>query len=177
MNKLNINKIDHSFDKEKFINECIIEWNLDIEFRYLSCFNNTKLLRDYISIICKKFDLSSRDTWRFILVTDEMNNNAIEYWSNSSDDNYIRIKMKKKENIVSICIEVEDAWTWKHHKTAEDMEKIRNKKLKTWFIKYHSIRWRGLFMIIVNIVNNLYFLDSESWWLIVWVEKEITLTT
>ena len=52
---------------------------------------------------------------------------------------------------------------------------LAEKKKKRWFDNYHSIRWRGLFLIIDKMVDKLYFKDSKNWWLIVWLKKEISL--
>ena len=175
MDILDISNLSDSFDKEGFIDSCVNDGNLEIEFYYLSHFKSTKILRDFICIICKKFNISSKDTWRFILITDEMNNNAIEYWSSSWEENIIRIIVKNYNNKLFFVIEVEDTWTWKKHKTAKEMEKIRNDRLQNWFKWHKSIRWRWLFMIITNIVNKLYFKDIKNWWLLVGIEKEVVI--
>lgn len=176
MHKLNINNLNNSFfNKEEYIDKCLNGWKLCLEFHYLSCFENTKILRDFINIICKKFNVSEKNTWRFILVTDEMNNNAIEYWTSSWYENIIRIIVKSNWEKLYFVIEVEDKWNWEKHKTAKEMEELKNNRLKTWFNVHTSIRWRWLFMIIINIVDKLYFIDSKKWWLIVGIEKEITI--
>jgi hypothetical protein len=52
---------------------------LEINFLFKSDFNNAKYLRDFIIVI---FDMMGFDPiWksRFTLITDELNNNSIEY--------------------------------------------------------------------------------------------------
>jgi hypothetical protein len=88
----------------------------------------------------------------------------------------MRIYIKKTpENEFDINVEVEDAGNWKSPQKAKDMEKLRNNKLKEWFENHTFIRWRWLFMIITKLVDELYFKDSNKWWLIVWVNKKILI--
>jgi hypothetical protein len=74
---------------------------------------------------------------------------------------------------VELILEVEDSWKWKEAKTAAEMRKIKEQKLSKWFNDHKSIRWRWLFLIITKLVDELYFKDAESWWLIVWIKKKI----
>ncbi len=85
------------------------------------------------------------------------------------------ISIKKDELYYYFVIEVEDSWKWKYHKNSREMEILWEKKLKEWFKNHSSIRWRGLFLIIKNIVDDLYFKDSFTWWLIVGVKKKIKI--
>jgi hypothetical protein len=87
----------------------------------------------------------------------------------------MRLDIKKDSNYYYINIEVEDSWKWKEHKNSLEMVNIWKIKLKEWFTNNNSIRWRGLFLIIKNIVDDLYFTDSNTWWLIVWVNKKIKI--
>jgi anti-sigma regulatory factor (Ser/Thr protein kinase) len=79
MHTINIDQIGSEFDKPQYINQCINTNQLDIQFEYLSDFKNAKILRDFMEVIYTYFDLPKKDTARFILACDEMNNNAIEY--------------------------------------------------------------------------------------------------
>jgi hypothetical protein len=79
METINIDHLSSSVDKEKYVEKCIQEKGLDIHFEYSSDFRNAKTLRDFIEIIFVKFKVSPKYIARFILATDEMNNNAIEY--------------------------------------------------------------------------------------------------
>jgi hypothetical protein len=113
---------------------------------------------------------------RFILIADELNNNAIEYWSRWEEFNELRLEIKATwiENY-KIKLEVEDTGRWITNKTASEMCKLAEKKKERWFKNYDSIRWRWLFLIIDQMVDKLYFKDSKKWWLIVWLKKEISL--
>jgi hypothetical protein len=56
-----------------------------------------------------------------------------------------------------------------------EMETLRAHQLKLWYGNHESIRWRGLFMIIVKSVDRLYFKDTKTWGLIVWIKKNIKI--
>lgn len=147
-------------------------FNVSVSFK--SDFINAKYLRDFI---IQTFEVLWIDPiWksRFTLITDELNNNSIEYWSASWEVNTMRIFIKKNsEKDFSINVEVEDVWNGKSPQKAQDMESLRDNKLKEWFQNHASIRWRWLFMIITRLVDELYFKDSNKWGLIVWVNKKI----
>ncbi len=158
-------------DKTTYIKWLVKNNNFEIILSYVSDFANTKTLRDIVFVISEVIKLEWKIRNRIILVVDELNNNAIEYGSRIWDINKLKIIIKEKNNWVYINIEVEDSWTWKKTKTAYEMEQISNEKISRWFNWYNSIRWRGLFMIIINLVDKLYFKDSKNGWLIVWIEK------
>lgn len=149
--------------------------NIDLDFSYKSDFKNTKDLRDFVDVISDTVWMPEKWKKRFVLIIDEMNNNAIEYWSRETDRNRITIKVVKKNHILDLKIEVEDTGKWKNPKKAAEMYKLKEEKLKKWFENHNSIRGRWLFLIIENTVDRLYFEDSKEWWLIVWVEKIIDL--
>ena len=112
------------------------------------------------------------DRWRrrIVLIVDELNNNAIEYGSKKGDINKMRFFFEKNTKGL-LSIEVEDCGTWKEAKTAEAMELLQIQKKKDGFKNHASIRGRWLFMIILNLVDELYFKDSDAGGLIVWVSK------
>ncbi len=149
-------------------------FNVSVSFK--SDFKNAKHLRDFIILTFETIWINPIWKSRFTLITDELNNNSIEYWSKEGENNTMRIYIKKTpENEFDINVEVEDAGNWKSPQKAKDMEKLRNNKLKEWFENHTFIRWRWLFMIITKLVDELYFKDSNKWWLIVWVNKKILI--
>lgn len=160
---------------EKFISEKFVDKTLDIEFIYCSDFKNAKILRDFIEVICKQLWFPQKEILRIILIIDELNNNAIEYWTELNWENKIRIKTSGSQNSIDVVIEVEDTWRWNKHKNALEMETLRAHQLKLWYSNHDSIRWRGLFMIIVKSVDRLYFKDTKTWGLIVWIKKNIKI--
>lgn len=177
MNIIHINNLPSSFNINEFISEKIIDWNIDIEFIYVSNFKNTKLLRDFIEVICLELWIPGKEIPIFILIVDELNNNAIEYWTEEGWYNRLRVKCIKINEYLTINIEVEDTGKWKKHKNALEMETMRAHQLKLWYNWHKSIRWRWLFMIIFNTVDRLYFKNTKTWWLIVWIKKKLKLDT
>ncbi len=173
MNIVHISNIPRSININEFISEKIIDWSIDIEFIYGSNFKNTKLLRDLVEVICLELWIPSKEIPIFILIVDELNNNAIEYWTEEGWYNKLRVKCAKSADSISIIIEVEDTGKWKKHKNALEMETLRAHQLKLWYNWHKSIRWRGLFMIIFNTVDRLYFKNTKLGWLIVWIKKKI----
>lgn len=167
-------------DLSKFDKTFITQWlnnskELKLEFVYKSIFSNTSIIRNCISVLCDHIWLDSIMKFKIVLIVDELNNNAIEYWSNINDINIMRINIQKRSDYLKLNIEVEDSGKWDEHKTSKEMDEIWKIKLKEWFNNHSSIRWRGLFLIIKNIVDKLYFLDSKTWWLIVWIRKKIKI--
>jgi len=172
MDKIDINK---SFEIKKLSNY-IKKNSINIEFFYVSDFHSAKILRDIIHNMSVLLKIDSINISRIILIIDEMNNNAIEYWSKKWEINKLRFKAEiKNNNSVDLNIEVEDSGNWKQAKKALEMETLRAHQLKLWYLEHASIRWRGLFMIIVNLVDRLYFKDNKTWWLIVWIKKTIKI--
>ena len=175
MTSIDINKLKSAVNKENFIFNNFENKNLDIELIYDSNFENSKILRNLMDIIWKKLNLLEKDLSRLILVIDELNNNAIEYWTDKLWKNKFRIKIVNNWDSILFNIEVEDNWKWDSAKTTLEMETLRAHQLKLWYGLHSSIRWRWLFMIIVKSVDRLYFKDSDEWWLIVWVYKNIKI--
>lgn len=160
-------------DKKALLQSFLSAQWLELNFSYISDFKSAKILRDYIEIICDLLKIENKWKSRLILITDELNNNAIEYGSLSGENNLMRILIKKGESDTFISIEVEDTWKWASSKKAEDMEKLRGEKVSSWFKNHTSIRGRWLFMIITNLVDRLYFKNSKTGGLIVWIEKKL----
>ena len=175
MNIIDIHKLPENLNKKDFISKYLNNKEIDIEFIYDSDFKNSKILRDFVEEICKQLWFSHRDVSKFILLVDELNNNAIEYGTLKWYKNKLRVKTSWDNSCVDINIEVEDFWNWEKHKTALDMETLRAHQLKLWYWHHESIRWRWLFMITVKSVDRLYFRDSENGGLIVWIKKNVEI--
>jgi len=174
---IRLDSLDLSIDKKEHIKRLAEDLtNIHLDFEYASDFKNAKELRDFVDALTEIVWMPKMWRGRFILVTDEMNNNAIEYGSKPEDINRITFKVIKRQENIKMIVEVEDTWRWKAPKTAEQMYALKDEKIKIWFdTKNIWIRWRGLFLITQRTVDKLYFKDSTRWWLIVWVEKDIIL--
>ncbi|MDD5769493.1 MAG: ATP-binding protein [Candidatus Gracilibacteria bacterium] len=151
----------------RFYNDDIFE----LSFLFKSDFNNTKHIRDVLFVISGILGIDS--TWknRFVLIVDELNNNAIEYGTKKGGLNILRFKGKKQDGKIFINIEVEDEGNGTKSKKACDMEILRNQKTELGFNNHNSIRGRGLFLIITKLVDKLYFKDSQKGGLIVGIDK------
>ena len=170
MKEIHISEIEHLSDKEAFIQGLFHDDNFDVCFCYESDFQKTQLLRDIIDIIANICWLDDKWRRRIVLIVDELNNNAIEYGSKKGDLNKMTFSFQRNTKTL-LSIEVEDSGAGKDAKNAETMRKLQSTKIKEGFENHASIRGRGLFMIIVNLVDELYFKDSDAGGLIVWVHK------
>lgn len=171
MEKIYLKNLWEECNKTEIINSFIKNDKLELDFIFNSDFKFSKILRDFIEVSWKIFGISEKNLSRIILVCDELNNNAIEHGSDETGENHFRIKLEKSEEKIFLNIEVEDNWKWKDAASALEMETLRAHQLKKWYDSHASIRWRWLFLIIVKIVDRLYFKDSIDWGLIVGIKK------
>lgn len=147
---------------------------LDICVSYESDFRNAKILRELTDDICREFGVSPKWRTRIVLIIDELNNNAIEYGSARWDMNHLYILVQRDwENSIFVKASVADTWKWQHAKTSEEMERLRHNHENKDFTEHHSIRGRGLFLIISRLVDSLNFKNNQGGWLIVQVEKHL----
>ena len=107
------------------------------------------------------------------MIIDELNNNAIEYGSLNWEINKMYFTSNFDNNTVTLDIRVEDTGNWAWNKKAKDMEDLKEQKHKKDHDYNKSIRWRWLFLITDRVVDKLYFEDSSSWGMRVWVKKQI----
>lgn len=170
-----VNGKNYSYqEKRKIIEAFIQNGAIEVEFSYDSDFKSAKILRDYVELVSSLLWVENKRKSRLVLITDEMNNNAIEYGSKNGEINTMTIIIKKdKGKKVLIQVETKDTGNGIRPKKAKEMEELKENRLKEWFDHYASIRGRGLFMIILNLVDELYFKDSAEGGLIVWVRKLI----
>lgn len=173
MEIIDIDTFPDSMDKKDFLSKYINNDILDLEFHYKSDFNNTKTLREFIESIFSVFNI--KDLWksRFVLISDELNNNAIEYWTKKDDLNRMKIIVSKNDEWILVNLEVIDSGNWEKSRNSKEMEDLRLERLDRGFDNHKWIRWRWLFQIIHKIVDDLYFKDSNPIWLIVWVNKQL----
>lgn len=161
-----------SYDNN-FLEKLNMKEKSEITFEYISDFRSAKIIREFISDLSERLWIDKIWESRLILIVDELNNNAIEYWSLKNENNRLRVIFTLENWELDLIVEVEDSWNWLSHKSAKDMILIRNKMKLKWFFKHNWIRWRWLFMIIEKLVDRLYFKDWVNWWLIVWINKKI----
>ncbi len=172
MKYITIEKILHESEREKVIRENFCNNKLDITIEYPSLFKNAKVLREFILDISEFFNFKKYWEARMTLIADELNNNAIEYWSQELEINKMRVKLIKNKKTITLILEVEDTGEWISAKRSEEMKQLKKKNKNARLENHKWIRWRGL-IIIDKLVEKLYFKDSEWGWLIVGIEKEV----
>lgn len=150
-------------------------WNLDIHLLFKADYNQSRLIRNLVLFLFEKNNINVPWKNRFSLIADELINNSIEYWSLPLDKNTFIIKFVTIWTILTIELEVHDSWKGLFAKNSQEMEIIRRQKQEEWFDNYLWKRWRWLFQLVNNLVDNLYFKDKEWWWLIVWIQKNLEL--
>ncbi len=175
MKCITISDIIESSDRKDIIRKNFHKNGLDISVEYPAIFRSSKVLRDFIVDMADFFHFKSTWKSRLTLIADEMNNNGIEYGSKENDINKMIIRTFINWDSVEVSLEVEDTGHWKDAKTAAEMEDLRDKKKWATFAEHNSIRWRGLFMIISRLVEELYFKDTKTWGLIVGIKKKIEI--
>lgn len=160
---------------DEYIASFFHQEKVEVTFLFRSHFSNTKLLRELIIKILQKANAPVLWQNRFMLIVDELNNNAIEYGSLEWDLNKMMVFIQQRDENIEISIEVQDSWKWALAKTAQDMLEIKDQRIQKWFENHQSIRGRWLFLIIVKLVDQLYFKDAPDGGLIVWVHKKLPL--
>jgi two-component sensor histidine kinase len=76
---------------------------------YGSNFSNTGTIRKFVSLLCDTLYIDPIIKFKMILITDELNNNAIEYGSLEKDVNKMRISISKDDLCYNFIIEAEDS--------------------------------------------------------------------
>lgn len=161
-----IEKVDSSLSDFK---------NFELFLTFKADYSQSKIIRDLILHLFEKNLIDVPWKNRFSLISDELVNNSIEYWSLPLDKNEFLIRFSSDDKNLNIVLEVHDTGRWMFAKTSEQMEEVRKLKEAEWFERYLDKRWRWLFQLISNITDRLYFKDKPNWWLIVWIEKKLEL--
>lgn len=141
---------------------------------YASDFKNAKVLREVVDYLCCQFGISPKWRTRLVLISDELNNNAIEYGSDANDTNSFSISLEKlPDKSINILFSVTDSGKWKQAKTSKQMKEIQKKYSQKDFSHHNSIRGRGLFLIISQLVDSIHFGDQVPHGLRVEIEKHL----
>jgi anti-sigma regulatory factor (Ser/Thr protein kinase) len=133
----------------------------------------SKIIRDFVGSIFAYHKISSPWGGRFILITDELVNNAIEHGSTAWDlDKCVIEAGRGSDGIFHISLEVHDTGTGKDAMKPEAMEEIKKDRTQNDGT-YMEKRGRGLFHITEKLVDRLEFSESEKGGLAVRIEKNI----
>ena len=127
MNHLDISHQDYDTAMH-FLQEVIPDFsNVDIEIEFGTDHSQSKILRDFVGQIFDAHGITAPWKGRFILITDELVNNAIEHGSAVDDlDSCIIRAGKGLDGNFSIALEVHDTGNGKDSEKAKDMIAIRN---------------------------------------------------
>lgn len=178
MTELSLTDFSPESRKNELINSFCKWEQIDISIVYRSDFKSAKILREIVDEVSKWYWISEKWRTRLVLITDELNNNAIEYGSREGDRNYMTLNLSKHDNGgIVIEVSVVDTWRWTHAKDASDMLQLKKENENKDFSNHKSIRWRGLFLIISHLVDELYFKDAKNWGLIVGARKVLLETS
>lgn len=174
MKRLDLDFIASHSNKIELFSSLLENNEIHVCISYLSDFKNAKILRESVDEICKVYDISPKWRTRLVLIIDELNNNAIEYGSNAWDTNFLEIHIQKTKTWnISLEVFVSDTWKGQNSKKAQDMEQIRKLYESKNYLEHHSIRGRGLFLIISHLVDDLRFKDNPEGWLTVEIQKKL----
>jgi anti-sigma regulatory factor (Ser/Thr protein kinase) len=138
--------------------------------------SRSKIIRDFVGNLFDIHHIEQPWKGRFVLITDELINNAIEHGSQPTDIDSCIIEAHNTKEGFTISLEVHDTGRGKDAKDATHMETIRDNRLsdrETESGVYMSKRGRGLFYITEKLVDRLSFASSPRGWLAVRIEKNI----
>ncbi len=147
--------------------------NFEVKIQFVSDYTQSKMIRDAIPYLFERNNINLPWKNRFVLISDELVNNSIEYGSMPLDTNVMYIKFSPIEGGINVEIEVSDTGRGPEAKTSQEMEQIRKLKEMRGFDSYLGKRWRGLFQLITNLVDELYFRDCEQGGLTVGIRKDL----
>lgn len=155
-----------------FVSKGIFDFgNFDLELVFKADYNQSKIIRDLILLLFQKNNIEVPWKNRFALISDELVNNSIEYGSLPLDKNRFIIHFKTISKVLTINMEVYDTGRWLESKTSREMEELKKIKEAAGFEWYLERRGRGLFQLVNNLVDELYFRDNPNGGLIVGVRK------
>lgn len=173
MHQIDISNLDYS-EFIAFVDENISDFgNFDLEIIFKADYNQSKLIRDFVLSLFERNSINVPWKSRFALVSDELVNNSIEYGSLPLDKNRFIIHFETVSNVLSINIEVCDTGRGPEAKTSQEMEEVKRMKESNGFSWYLGKRGRGLFQLITNLVDELYFRDNPDGGLIVGIRKKL----
>jgi anti-sigma regulatory factor (Ser/Thr protein kinase) len=150
--------------------------HISCEISFDADHSRSKIIRDFVGIIFDTHNIEQPWKGRFVLITDELINNAIEHGSQPTDIDSCVIEAHDTATGFTISLEVHDTGRGKDAKDATHMESIRDDRLSEGETKsgvYMSKRGRGLFYITEKLVDHLSFASSPRGWLAVRIEKSI----
>lgn len=151
-------------------------YHVDCHIDFWADHSQSKVLRDFIGKIFDAHNIHAPWRGRFILITDELVNNAIEHGSRYGDlDACVIIASRDAAGTFRIILEVHDTGTGKDSTGLDGLLKIKKHKEEVEHDDvYMEKRGRGLFHITEKLVDKLEFSESPKGGLAVKIEKNIS---
>ncbi len=178
MERINISNLDYIKGLETLKINTPDTKHIDIHIDFWVDHSQSKIIRDYVGFLFDSNGIVAPWRGRFILITDELINNAIEHGSVCGDiDSCIIHAEQDKAGFFSINLEVHDTGKGKDAEIGKDMIAVKishTEKEKEDGGIYMEKRGRGLFSITEKLVDKLSFAHSPQWWLAVRIEKNIS---
>jgi anti-sigma regulatory factor (Ser/Thr protein kinase) len=135
---------------------------IECEISFRADHTQSKIIRDILGKIFDENHIYAPWRGRFVLIADELVNNAIEHGSQPGDRDICIIRAHRKDNTsFSIGIEVHDTGKGKDSKNAKRMTEIKKEKSRNNEVSMEK-RGRGLFQITEKLVDTLTFSESPS---------------
>jgi anti-sigma regulatory factor (Ser/Thr protein kinase) len=137
--------------------------HISCEISFDADHSRSKIIRDFVGNLFDIHHIEQPWKGRFVLITDELINNAIEHGSQPTDIDSCVIEAHNTTTGFTISLEVHDTGRGKDAKDATHMETIRDNRLNDGEIEngvYMSKRGRGLFYITEKLVDRLSFAES-----------------
>lgn len=175
MLQVDISRLEYS-ELVELVNKNISDFgNFDLELVFKADYNQSKIIRDLILLLFQKNNIEVPWKNRFVLISDELVNNSIEYGSLPLDKNRFMIHFGTQDKTLTINMEVCDTGRGLESKTSHEMEELKKIKASFGFEGYLGKRGRGLFQLVTNLVDELYFRDNPNGGLIVGVRKKMEI--
>jgi anti-sigma regulatory factor (Ser/Thr protein kinase) len=147
--------------------------HVDLVIDFWADHAQSKIIRDFVGAIFEFHQIRTPWGGRFILITDELINNAIEHGSSEGDlDTCIIKAFQDTLEGFQITLEVHDTGNGKDGKKATEMSAVKESHTSQDGT-YMEKRGRGLFHITEKLVDRLEFRESPRWGLAVRIEKVI----
>ncbi len=170
---LDINHQDYKTALESFIRAVQDYSKLECTILFGTDHAQSKIIRDIIGTIFTKNNVHAPWRGRFVLVADELINNAIEHGSRPGDIDTCTIASRiENDGSFYMSLEVHDTGNGKYGTDVVRMNEIKQKST-TVGRGYMWKRGRGLFHITEKLVDSLSFRTSPHGWLAVKIEKTI----
>lgn len=128
MLQIDISHLEYS-ELVDFANTNILDFgNFDMEIMFKADYNQSKIIRDLILLLFQKNNIEVPWKNRFVLISDELVNNSIEYGSLPLDKNRFVIHFQTVEGVLTINMEVCDTGRGLESKTSSEMEELKKAK-------------------------------------------------